>query len=88
MAQLPDQARVVIIGGGAVGASTLYHLAKAGWTDLRLHLARGRQRADVFCIVVSDEYAALFHRAVSWLIRCRRLPDELSRYRQHSTGTQ
>ena len=33
MAQIPDQARVVIIGGGAVGASTLYHLAKAGWTD-------------------------------------------------------
>ncbi len=26
-------ARVVIIGGGAVGASALYHLAKAGWTD-------------------------------------------------------
>ena len=33
MAQLPEQARVVIIGGGAVGASTLFHLAKAGWTD-------------------------------------------------------
>ena len=33
MAQLPDQARVVIIGGGAVGASALYHLARAGWTD-------------------------------------------------------
>ena len=26
-------ARVVIIGGGAVGVSSLYHLAKAGWTD-------------------------------------------------------
>ena len=33
MAQLPDQARVVIIGGGAVGASALFHLARAGWTD-------------------------------------------------------
>jgi len=30
------QARVVIIGGGAVGASCLYHLAKAGWTDCLL----------------------------------------------------
>ncbi|MCB1421379.1 MAG: FAD-binding oxidoreductase, partial [Nitratireductor sp.] len=29
----PTQARVVIIGGGAVGTSSLYHLAKAGWTD-------------------------------------------------------
>ncbi len=33
MADLPTQARVVIIGGGAVGASCLYHLAKAGWSD-------------------------------------------------------
>ncbi len=33
MADLPKQARVVIIGGGAVGASALYHLCKAGWTD-------------------------------------------------------
>lgn len=33
MAKLPSHARVVIIGGGAVGVSSLYHLAKAGWTD-------------------------------------------------------
>ena len=33
MADFPSTARVVIIGGGAVGASSLYHLAKAGWTD-------------------------------------------------------
>jgi len=29
-------ARVVVIGGGVVGASVLYHLAKAGWSDLLL----------------------------------------------------
>jgi dimethylglycine dehydrogenase len=29
-------ARVVVIGGGVVGASVLYHLAKAGWTELLL----------------------------------------------------
>ncbi len=28
-----EQARVVVIGGGAVGCSCLYHLAKGGWTD-------------------------------------------------------
>ncbi|MDE0529862.1 MAG: FAD-dependent oxidoreductase [Albidovulum sp.] len=28
-----EQARIVVIGGGAVGASCLYHLALAGWTD-------------------------------------------------------
>ncbi len=33
MAEFPTTARVVIIGGGVVGVSTLYHLAKAGWTD-------------------------------------------------------
>src|SRR3954469_7310773 len=33
MAELPTTARVVIIGAGAVGVSSLYHLAKAGWSD-------------------------------------------------------
>ena len=36
MAELPTTARVVIIGGGAIGCSALYHLAKAGWTDCLL----------------------------------------------------
>ena len=30
---LPSHARVVIIGGGAVGAAALYHLALKGWSD-------------------------------------------------------
>ena len=29
-------ARVVVIGGGVVGVSTLYHLAKKGWSDVVL----------------------------------------------------
>lgn len=29
----PSTARVVIIGGGVVGVSALYHLAKSGWKD-------------------------------------------------------
>src|SRR3977135_865293 len=29
-------ARSVVMGGGVVGASTLYHLAKIGWTDVLL----------------------------------------------------
>ncbi|MGR3626147.1 MAG: GcvT family protein [Limimaricola sp.] len=33
MSDLPTTARVVIIGGGAVGTSALYHLALAGWSD-------------------------------------------------------
>jgi dimethylglycine dehydrogenase len=44
-------AQAVVIGGGVVGCSILYHLAKLGWTevvllereraDIGLHLARG-----------------------------------------------
>ena len=33
---LPSRARVVIIGGGVIGASVAYHLAHAGWTDVLL----------------------------------------------------
>ncbi len=33
MSNFPTTARVVIIGGGVIGASSLYHLAKLGWTD-------------------------------------------------------
>ena len=31
-----SHARVVVIGGGVVGVSTLYHLAKKGWSDVVL----------------------------------------------------
>lgn len=33
MSGFPGHARVVIIGGGVIGASALYHLAKLGWAD-------------------------------------------------------
>ncbi|MEM7709854.1 MAG: FAD-dependent oxidoreductase, partial [Pseudomonadota bacterium] len=33
---LPERARVVVIGGGAVGASVLFHLGRAGWSDCLL----------------------------------------------------
>ncbi len=33
MKELPRRARAVVIGGGIVGCSTAYHLAKLGWTD-------------------------------------------------------
>ena len=52
---MKTSARAVVIGGGVVGASVLYHLAKIGWTDvaarreeradLGLDLARGRRHA-------------------------------------------
>ncbi len=33
---MKTQAKVVVIGGGVVGVSTLYHLAKKGWKDVVL----------------------------------------------------
>ncbi len=33
---MKSQARVVVIGGGVVGCSVLYHLTKAGWKDVVL----------------------------------------------------
>jgi dimethylglycine dehydrogenase len=37
---MTETARVVVIGGGIMGSSVLYHLARAGWTDVVL-LERG-----------------------------------------------
>ncbi len=36
MSDLPSQARAVVIGGGVVGCSILYHLARLGWNDIVL----------------------------------------------------
>ena len=33
---MKSQYRVIVIGGGIVGASVLYHLARKGWTDIAL----------------------------------------------------
>jgi glycine cleavage system aminomethyltransferase T/glycine/D-amino acid oxidase-like deaminating enzyme len=30
---IPERARAVVVGGGVMGCSILYHLAKLGWTD-------------------------------------------------------
>lgn len=35
-APIPERASAVIIGGGVIGASVAYHLAKQGWTDVVL----------------------------------------------------
>lgn len=34
--ELPDRARVVVIGGGVIGTSVAYHLTKLGYTDVVL----------------------------------------------------
>ncbi len=36
MEKIPEKAKVVIIGGGVIGCSVAYHLAKLGWKDIVL----------------------------------------------------
>jgi 4-methylaminobutanoate oxidase (formaldehyde-forming) len=36
MTTLPSQAKLVIVGGGVLGCSTAYHLARAGYKDVLL----------------------------------------------------
>lgn len=33
---LPEQAHVIIVGGGIIGTSIAYHLAHLGWQDVLL----------------------------------------------------
>jgi glycine/D-amino acid oxidase-like deaminating enzyme len=32
--EIPSRTRVVIVGGGVIGCSLAYHLAKAGWKGI------------------------------------------------------
>jgi 4-methylaminobutanoate oxidase (formaldehyde-forming) len=41
MKNIPQHARIVIVGGGIVGCSTAYHLARLGFKDILL-LEQGR----------------------------------------------
>jgi len=36
LGDLPQRARVVVVGGGVIGCSVAYHLAREGWTDVVL----------------------------------------------------
>ena len=65
-AELPDRARVVVVGGGVIGASIAYHLAHLGWgedvvllgtllADQRHDLARGGAD-DLLRVVLGDQH--------------------------------
>ena len=37
--KIPNNTKVVVVGGGVIGCSVAYHLAKFGWKDV-IHLER------------------------------------------------
>ena len=54
---MKSNARVVVIGGGAMGVGLLYHLAKEGWNDVMLIEKGGVDiRLDVACRRISTTF--------------------------------
>ena len=45
---LPSQTKVVIVGGGVIGTSVAYHLAKLGWQDIEI---RRRKSGEPFVLL-------------------------------------
>ncbi len=82
MSELPSHARVVIIGGGVVGCSILYHLAKLGWKDCvlieRSELTAGSSwhAAGMFHTINSDSNIA---RMQGYTINLYKEIEEISR---------
>ena len=57
---MKTHARVVVIGGGVVGCSVLYHLTKAGWKDVVL--VEGTARLLVkFTKAATREHPFMYH---------------------------
>ena len=64
-----DYARVVIVGGGSLGVSLLYHLSKEGWTDTLLidksELTSGStwHAAGLLCNFIGNQTVSKVHQA-------------------------
>ncbi|MBS0125139.1 GcvT family protein [Thetidibacter halocola] len=91
MSDLPSHTRVVIIGGGAVGASCAYHIAKAGWDVVLLEknelTAGSTWHAAGNCPSFSTSWAVMNMQRYS-LDLYRRLADEVDYpMNYHVTGS-
>jgi dimethylglycine dehydrogenase len=80
-AAMMDQARVVVIGGGAMGVSLLYHLARRGWSEVvlleRAELTAGSTwHAAGLCTHFAHNPTIQEMRAMSVRLYRDRLPEE------------
>jgi flavin-dependent dehydrogenase len=72
--QFPSHARVVIVGGGVIGTSIAYHLAKLGWTDIvLLERDSGHSSTPVSCMRIL-RLKPVFPPASSVSVTCIWLP--------------
>ena len=87
MTQLPDRARVVIVGGGSIGCSIAYHLTKLGVSDVLL-LEKHALTAGTTWHAAGLITSAGFHDETSlWMTRYSRdLYERLEAETGHSTG--
>ena len=53
MKKIPSAAKVIVIGGGVVGCSCAYHLAKFGWKDVIL-LERDKLTSGTTCLLYTS----------------------------------
>ncbi len=85
--QIPDRARVVVVGGGIIGCSVAYHLAHMGWKDVvvleRDKLTSGSTWHAAGLLVT---FGSMSDVSVEWRKHTRHLCETLEAETGQSTG--
>jgi len=69
---LPERARVVIVGGGVIGANIAYHLTKLGWKDVLLLERRQLTSGTTWHAAGLITSAGMAHETLLWMARYTR----------------